>query len=89
MSSWLELVVEQAPSANSRVAAVAAIEAEFAQGAEIDRLDGLSAAFADWRFNLRQSNTEPVVRLNVETRGDAELLAEKTAAISARLKAFG
>ena len=70
-------------------AAVAAIEAEFADGAEIDRLDGLSAAFADWRFNLRQSNTEPVVRLNVETRGDAELLAEKTAAISQRLKAFG
>ena len=70
-------------------AAVAAIEAEFAQGAEIDRLDGLSAAFADWRFNLRQSNTEPVVRLNVETRGDAELLAEKTDAISDRLKEFG
>lgn len=70
-------------------AAVAAVEAEFAQGAVIDRLDGLSASFAGWRFNLRQSNTEPVVRLNVETRGDAALLAEKTAAISALLRSFG
>ena len=32
--------------------------------------------FPTWRFNLRMSNTEPVVRLNVETRGDKELLAE-------------
>ncbi|MEL7115119.1 MAG: phosphomannomutase [Pseudomonadota bacterium] len=67
-------------------AAVAAIEAEFAQGAEIDRLDGLSASFADWRFNVRKSNTEPVVRLNVETRGDTALLAEKTGAIRAMLE---
>ncbi len=70
-------------------AAVAAVEAEFARGAEIDRLDGLSAAFPGWRFNLRRSNTEPVVRLNVETRGDAVLLAEKTEAISAALRRFG
>jgi phosphomannomutase len=34
-----------------------------------DETDGLSLAFADWRFNLRASNTEPVLRLNVETRG--------------------
>jgi len=34
--------------------------------------------FADWRFNLRMSNTEPVVRLNVESRGDEALMAEKT-----------
>jgi phosphomannomutase len=33
--------------------------------------------FADWRFNLRMSNTEPVVRLNLETRGDKKLLAER------------
>ncbi|MDO8330198.1 MAG: phosphomannomutase CpsG [Fluviicoccus sp.] len=42
-------------------------------------LDGLSMEFAQWRFNLRSSNTEPVVRLNVETRGDKGLLATKTA----------
>jgi len=72
-------------------AAVAAIEAQFAQGtqgAQIDRLDGLSVAFADWRFNLRSSNTEPVVRLNVETRGDAALLAERTRALCRALSAF-
>jgi phosphomannomutase len=38
----------------------------------------LSIEFADWRFNLRMSNTEPVVRLNVESRGDPDLMAEKT-----------
>lgn len=69
-------------------AAVAAVEAEFASGAAIDRLDGLSAAFADWRFNLRRSNTESVVRLNVETRGDHELLGERTAALSRVLQRF-
>ena len=34
--------------------------------------------FADWRFNLRMSNTEPVVRLNIETRGDPDLLQART-----------
>lgn len=46
--------------------------------AQRDDCDGLSLAFADWRFNLRVSNTEPLVRLNVETRGDPSLLAAKT-----------
>lgn len=44
----------------------------------IERVDGLSVAYADWRFNLRMSNTEPVVRLNVESRGDQALMASKT-----------
>ena len=44
-------------------------------------MDGLSVAYADWRFNVRTSNTEPVMRLNVETKGDKELLAAKTAEI--------
>ncbi|HEX5791777.1 MAG TPA: phosphomannomutase CpsG, partial [Rheinheimera sp.] len=39
----------------------------------VDRTDGISLEFADWRFNLRSSNTEPVVRLNVESRGDVKL----------------
>lgn len=43
----------------------------------VDRADGVSVALADWRFNLRASNTEPVVRLNVESRGDAALVTEK------------
>lgn len=41
-------------------------------------LDGLSLDFGNWRFNLRSSNTEPLIRLNVETKGDKELLKERT-----------
>ena len=37
--------------------------------------------FRDWRFNLRGSNTEPLVRLNVESRGNSALMLEKTAEI--------
>ena len=44
----------------------------------IDRTDGISLEFEQWRFNLRSSNTEPVIRLNVETRADPVLLEEKT-----------
>lgn len=44
----------------------------------IDEIDGLSMSFDTWRFNLRKSNTEPLVRLNVETRGEDALLKEKT-----------
>ena len=43
-----------------------------------DELDGLSMSFGTWRFNLRKSNTEPLVRLNIETRNDGDLLKEKT-----------
>lgn len=56
-----------------------------AEAVSIEYVDGLSMEFADWRFNLRSSNTEPVVRLNVETRGDAGLLEEKTNGILALL----
>lgn len=55
------------------------VEAHFsAQAESIERLDGLSMAFADWRFNLRASNTEPLLRLNVETRADQPLLEQRT-----------
>ncbi|SEH25199.1 phosphomannomutase [Selenomonas sp. KH1T6] len=47
-------------------------------GCEISRIDGLSVSFPDWRFNLRRSNTEPLIRLNVETRGDSSLCQQKT-----------
>ncbi|MCP5092362.1 MAG: phosphomannomutase CpsG, partial [Gammaproteobacteria bacterium] len=40
----------------------------------IDETDGISLEFADWRFNLRSSNTEPVIRLNVESRADRKLM---------------
>lgn len=63
-------------------AVLARIKARYAPAAlAVDRTDGLSIDFADWRFNLRCSNTEPVVRLNVESRGDERLMREKTAEI--------
>ncbi len=52
----------------------------------IDTTDGLSMAFTNWRFNLRGSNTEPVLRLNVESRSDAELMQNKTQEISQLIK---
>ena len=47
----------------------------------LDLTDGLSMEFDTWRFNLRGSNTEPLVRLNVESRGDEPLMREKTAEV--------
>ncbi|HKJ51411.1 MAG TPA: phosphomannomutase, partial [Gammaproteobacteria bacterium] len=44
---------------------------------EIDRTDGLGMDFGDWRFNLRPSNTEPLLRMNVESRGDAALMERR------------
>lgn len=49
----------------------------------VDRLDGLSMCFADWRMNLRRSDTEPLLRLNVETRGDPVRLDQVVARIRA------
>ncbi len=48
------------------------------QALAIDKTDGISVSFSDWRFSLRMSNTEPVVRLNLETRGDRALMQQKT-----------
>jgi phosphomannomutase / phosphoglucomutase len=53
----------------------------------IDYVDGTSADFGTWRFNLRSSNTEPLLRLNVESRGDESLMREKTEEISRLLQA--
>ncbi len=49
----------------------------------VDYTDGVSVSFADWRFNLRMSNTEPVIRLNVESRGNVALMQQKTTEILA------
>lgn len=54
---------------------------------QVDHTDGISVEFADWRFNLRSSNTEPLVRLNVESRGDVTLMQAKTAELSELLQA--
>ena len=59
--------------------AIAAIQARYqTQALSIDDTDGLSMEFDQWRFNLRMSNTEPVIRLNVESRGDASLMTMQT-----------
>jgi phosphomannomutase len=58
-------------------AAIARVRAAFPGGVE-DHTDGLSLDFGSWRFNLRSSNTEPIVRLNVESRGDKALVETKT-----------
>jgi phosphomannomutase len=44
--------------------------------------DGLSLGFGTWRFNLRASNTEPLLRLNVESHGEADLVADKVAELT-------
>lgn len=49
--------------------------------------DGLSMAFEHWRFNLRASNTEPLLRLNIETRGDPRLLEQKVAQLTELIQA--
>jgi phosphomannomutase len=56
-----------------------------AEALSIDETDGVSLAFGEWRFNLRRSNTEPLVRLNVEGKGDAGALAEHVSAIECLL----
>ena len=67
-------------------AVIARVEAEYTpRAAAVDRTDGLSVEFADWRFNLRSSNTEPLLRLNVESRGDPKLMQAKTAELLALL----
>ena len=53
-----------------------------AQAPVIDRTDGLSMDFGVWRFNLRGSNTEPLLRLNVESRGDEALMLQQVDVIT-------
>lgn len=73
-SGEINLTVSDAP------AVLKAIEAKYAPDAlDVDHTDGVSICFADWRFNLRASNTEPVIRLNVESRGDQALMERETA----------
>ena len=80
-SGEINFKVNDAKAAIARVEA--AVQAELAAGRETlvaeSSLDGLSREFPQWRFNLRMSNTEPVVRLNVESRADTALMQAKTA----------
>jgi phosphomannomutase len=71
-SGEVNSTVTDVPTVLSRV------ENLYGEGGTIDRIDGLSIEYPNWRFNLRGSNTEPVIRLNVETRGDSGLMKSKT-----------
>jgi phosphomannomutase len=87
LSQWVEERIRAYPCSgeiNSKVedarVVIEKIEDHFGgMAGEIDRTDGLSINFDNWRFNVRMSNTEPVVRLNVESRADIPLMKEKTA----------
>lgn len=69
-------------------AALKKIEAHYQdQATSVEHVDGVSMDFGTWRFNLRMSNTEPVVRLNVETKADIDLMRSKTDEILALLTA--
>lgn len=60
-------------------AVIKKIEEKYTAGAQhIERIDGLSVEYDNWRFNVRMSNTEPVLRLNVESKCDSKLMEEKT-----------
>ncbi|MES2433644.1 MAG: phosphomannomutase [Pseudomonadota bacterium] len=71
-------------------AVVARIEAAYApQAVGRQDIDGMSLEFGDWRFNLRSSNTEPLLRLNVESRGRVDLVEKAVAEISALIALEG
>lgn len=81
-SGEINFKVADANAATERVLAHYA-----SQSPALDHTDGISADFGAWRFNLRSSNTEPLLRLNVESRGDLSLMQERTAEISALIAA--
>lgn len=64
---------------DNAAAAIARIREHYEPDAvNVDTTDGISIEYPEWRFNLRTSNTEPVVRLNVESRADNSLMENKT-----------
>jgi phosphomannomutase len=89
LSELVKQMVEAYPSPgeiNRKVsdanAVIAEVKAKYeSQALVIDTTDGVSMEFAGWRFNLRMSNTEPVIRLNIETRGDKQGLREHQEAL--------
>jgi phosphomannomutase len=81
-SGEINITIENPPEV------IARIEAAYKDAAvAVDHTDGLSMNFPDWRFNVRMSNTEPVVRLNVESRANKALMDVKTAELLSLLNA--
>ncbi len=94
LSSLIDARIEAYPASgeiNRTIAdppkVISAIEAAYGSDAKsVSHVDGVSVEFDDWRFNLRMSNTEPVVRLNVESRGDIALMKAKTAELLSEME---
>ena len=81
-SGEINFVVEDAGAAVARV-----LDHFAALRPTLEHVDGVSADFGDWRFNLRSSNTEPLLRLNVESRGDVALMEARTRELSGLIQA--
>lgn len=75
------------PDGRAAIKAVQERYIEFARA--VDYTDGLSLEFPEWRMNLRSSNTEPLIRLNVESRGSQDLMSEKTEGLLRFLQELG
>ena len=94
LSELVKQMVEAYPSPgeiNRKVAdakaVIAAVTEKYQdQALVIDTTDGVSMEFPEWRFNLRMSNTEPVIRLNIESRGDQQILQENQNALLALIE---
>lgn len=72
---------------NDALSVMNAIESSYSQHAiSIEKIDGLSMEFGEWRLNVRVSNTEPLLRLNVETKGDTVLMSSKVTEIEKIIK---
>ncbi|MFZ5811842.1 MAG: phosphomannomutase [Thermodesulfobacteriota bacterium] len=86
LSTFVDAMIRDYPSSgeinmqlDDPAAALALLREHYGErAASVDEVDGLSMDMGDWRFNIRSSNTEPLVRLNVESRGDPELMRAKT-----------
>jgi len=66
-------------------AKIAELKAKYSDG-KLDEIDGVSVEYDTWRFNVRMSNTEPLLRLNVESKGDEELMKAKTEELLALIR---
>ncbi|WP_312925455.1 phosphomannomutase CpsG [Atlantibacter hermannii] len=72
---------------NNANAIMDAIESKYCHEAKsLEKIDGISLEFSEWRFNVRISNTEPLLRLNVETKGDVSLMSSKVVEIEEMMK---
>lgn len=68
-------------------AVIAAVQTHYAeQNPKVDTTDGISLEFADWRMNIRSSNTEPLLRLNIEVRGNPAVVAKQVAIVERIVK---